>query len=149
MRIKLKVEPIAKGRARNRIINGHAWSYTPSKTKKAQDELRALFIEALAHAGLGMYPALVPVKLSVTFYRTKAKWLKRKESLPYRKPDLDNFLKLLLDALNGVAFADDAQITSMVVKKRWTPQTCSLRRGKDRPNGHGYITIAIMEDTGG
>ena len=67
--------------------------------------------------------------------------------MPYRKPDLDNFLKLLLDALNGLVFADDAQITTMIVKKRWTKASQAVKRGKNRPaRAKGYITFSIVED---
>ena len=38
------------------------------------------------------------------------------------KPDTDNIVKLYLDALNGFAYNDDNQITSLIVQKRydWT-----------------------------
>uniref|UniRef100_A0A6M3IY95 Putative endodeoxyribonuclease n=1 Tax=viral metagenome TaxID=1070528 RepID=A0A6M3IY95_9ZZZZ len=39
--------------------------------------------------------------------------------MPITKPDLDNYIKTLLDALNGYAFRDDAQVTSLEVKKRF------------------------------
>ena len=39
--------------------------------------------------------------------------------LPTGRPDVDNILKML-DALNGVVFADDKQITSALVRKRYS-----------------------------
>ena len=33
------------------------------------------------------------------------------------KPDADNIAKIVLDALNGVAWLDDAQVTSLTVVK--------------------------------
>jgi len=47
---------------------------------------------------------------------------KRKKDLGQWKPtkaDLDNLLKIHLDALNGVAFADDALICEILATKRW------------------------------
>ena len=35
------------------------------------------------------------------------------------RPDLDNLLKAVLDALNGVAFLDDSQITEVRAVKSW------------------------------
>ena len=39
---------------------------------------------------------------------------------PYtKKPDADNLAKAILDALNGVAYPDDAQIVTLTVRKRY------------------------------
>ena len=39
---------------------------------------------------------------------------------PYtKKPDADNLAKAILDALNGVAYPDDAQIVKLTVRKRY------------------------------
>lgn len=36
---------------------------------------------------------------------------------PTIKPDLDNVAKVCLDALNGLAYEDDKQVTTLIVKK--------------------------------
>ena len=36
------------------------------------------------------------------------------------KPDCDNLVKAILDALNGVAWYDDAQIVDLQVKKEYS-----------------------------
>ena len=151
MKYRIELEPIAKARARLRFVAGkgavgHFLSYTPTKTKKAED-----FIKLQAKSfGIEIYPKEIPLRLTATFYRCKSKWLPRKETMPFRKPDLDNFLKLLLDALNGVAFYDDSQITTIEVKKRWTHESQTASR-KARQNGKvdtnsGYIEFEITED---
>lgn len=38
---------------------------------------------------------------------------------PLRKPDVDNVAKLVLDALNGVAYVDDKQIVELNVIKKY------------------------------
>lgn len=38
------------------------------------------------------------------------------------KPDGDNILKAVADALNGVAWSDDRQVTSWTVRKRYAPE---------------------------
>ena len=38
---------------------------------------------------------------------------------PTLKPDTDNIAKIVCDALNGVAYHDDKQITSLTVDKVW------------------------------
>ena len=37
-----------------------------------------------------------------------------------KKPDIDNCLKAVMDALNGIAYNDDKQVTKNYVVKRWT-----------------------------
>ena len=41
------------------------------------------------------------------------------EISPTKKPDVDNILKIVLDALNGVAYDDDKQVTSSFPRKRY------------------------------
>ena len=36
-----------------------------------------------------------------------------------KKPDCDNMGKICLDALNGIAYPDDAQISSLYITKRY------------------------------
>ena len=36
---------------------------------------------------------------------------------PTRKPDFDNIGKIICDALNGIAYRDDAQIVDALVRK--------------------------------
>ena len=139
----VRLEPVPKGRAKHRIFNGMVLGYTSHRTRKAENAIR----EAITRRPLTPFEPLIPLKLTVTFWRQKSKWLKRRETMPFRKPDLDNFLKLLLDALNGLAFADDAQITTTIVKKRWTPGSQAVKRGKDRPpKSEGYIEFTLEED---
>ena len=50
-------------------------------------------------------------------YFKKAKT--NKMDFPTLKPDTDNIAKAVCDALNGVAYHDDKQITSLTVDKVW------------------------------
>jgi len=127
----IPIEPVAKGRAKTRFINGRALTFTPKKTQEAQEAV-GLTVKSIYNT-IPFQPH-IPLKLTATFYRTKSKWLPKRETLPFRKPDLDNFLKLLLDGINMVAIPDDAQITNMIIKKRWST------------NGHGYIEFELSED---
>lgn len=38
---------------------------------------------------------------------------------PTKKPDADNIAKIVLDALNGVAYTDDTQVINLLVQKRY------------------------------
>lgn len=69
-----------------------------------------------------------PIEVMVTAYFKPAKsWSRAKANLamgkPHtQKPDADNLLKLVLDACNGVVYADDAQVARMSIAKRWAAE---------------------------
>ena len=39
------------------------------------------------------------------------------EILPQKKPDIDNVVKIIMDALNGAAYKDDKQVVSVFESK--------------------------------
>ena len=141
MKIRINIEPVAKGRPKTRIQNGSVWTYTPRKTQQAEEAIR------LSLNGIEPYPPNMPLRMDVTFYRQKGQWLRKYEDKPFRKPDLVNFISLLCDALNGVAYADDAQLTTINMRKRWTKKSQNLSRKKKRtPDCMGYIICRIVPD---
>ena len=42
------------------------------------------------------------------------------EILPLKKPDMDNIVKVVADALNGVAYQDDKQVILVSAKKAYS-----------------------------
>ena len=148
MKIRLDYEPVAKGRAKTAFTNGIVRTYTPAKTKKAQDTIKKQLEAFITCGKVKPFPAKTALKLVVTFYRCKSMWLPKYVDKPLIKPDLDNFLKLLLDAINGTIVPDDAQITTIIARKRWTKSSQALSRKKKR-TGHnrGYIVLEIREDS--
>ena len=38
---------------------------------------------------------------------------------PAKKPDADNIAKIICDALNGIAYQDDAAVAELSVVKKW------------------------------
>lgn len=116
-------EPVAKGRPRIGVINGHAMAFTPSKTRTYESEIRAL---AYAAWGAGRLPLdNVAVELTVRVYRAiPISWSQKKQAAaregsirPLVKPDTDNFWKSAADALNGVVLRDDSLIVDAHVSK--------------------------------
>jgi Holliday junction resolvase RusA-like endonuclease len=131
LRIIISEEPVPKGRSRVVFSNGKVHSYTPQHTREAQDSI----VVRLKRYQDECFPKDIPLKLTAVFYRTKSKYLPKREELPFRKPDLDNLLKLLSDAANGILFVDDAQLCDIHVSKRWTDKE------------YGYITVRLEEDS--
>jgi len=132
MNYKIPVEPIAKARARTAFKNGKVFSYTPTKTREYEDTLRLY----LNNAGIPPYSEHEALSLEVTFYRTKSKEIPKNEDKPVRRPDLDNLVKSMLDALMPNIVPSDAQITTIVSHKRWTNEAS------------GYILLSITPDIG-
>lgn len=58
-----------------------------------------------------------PIKATVIFRFEKPKSSKRK--IPSVRPDIDNLLKAVFDALNKIAYRDDAQICEVITRKEY------------------------------
>ena len=111
------VEPTAKGRARSRIAGKHVITYTPAKTRNAENMIAAMIRQEVMKRG--SFDVGMPLKLSATFYIEKPKSTGKKVLMPVKRPDLDNYGKLLLDALNKYAWHDDSQIIDLHLRKRF------------------------------
>lgn len=123
-------EPI--GKARPRVVDGHA--YTPSRTKAYEQAVRLAYKQATKDLPEGERFLGTDVQLSIqiaAFYQMPKKVnrqmkaaMLRWEERPRKKPDLDNVLKIVSDALNGLAYHDDSQIVHMDASKYWALTPC-------------------------
>lgn len=111
----------AQGKGRPRVVNKRA--ITPPKTRSHEG-----FVRHLAKQAMGaQFPHAGPVDMSVVIIKAiPGGWPKWKRDaartgvvLPTGKPDPDNVAKLVCDALNGIAYLDDAQIVAMTIARRW------------------------------
>ncbi len=103
IKLYLPIEPVPKGRPRI-TRTGHV--YTPQKTKDFEQSVKHL-------AALSMHenkhkPLSGVVSVRGYFFVKKPK--KPKDIYPSGRPDLDNLIKSLFDALNGTVWEDDSQI---------------------------------------
>ncbi len=105
-------EPRGKGRPRF-SKTGH--TYTDSETKAYENKITAYYRKA---HGASKVPDTAFVSVDVVAYlpipksatQAQLAGMEGKTILPSRKPDVDNILKAVLDALNGVAYKDDARV---------------------------------------
>lgn len=109
-------EPVGQPRHRVSTRGGHARMYLPGR-----HPVHA-FKKAIQLEFGKRLPSSRGIKLSVKawFARPKSKIWKRRPMPEYRhtsKPDFDNILKAVADALNGLAWHDDAQICVGTVEK--------------------------------
>ena len=93
---------------------GHA--YTPKPTRDYEMAIREAFENA---PGRPPEPFSGPIAVCIMTYRQLPKSTPKSVSSEHdtHKPDIDNVAKIVLDALNGVAWEDDAQVVSLTVSK--------------------------------
>lgn len=108
-RFSLAVKPTPKGRVR--FSNGHAW--TPAKTRYAEEAIA----DMLRSDGAVLFPRDTALQVRVTCIVERPKSLPKSAIYPTKRPDLDQYVKLVLDAGNGVLWVDDAQITTVISSK--------------------------------
>lgn len=82
--------------------------------RRFNDRRYSDFKEVLAHIAkiFVRAPLKGNIKISVDFFK-----LKPKKITSRNWGDLDNYLKSVLDALNGIAFDDDSQVVEVHAKK--------------------------------
>ncbi len=122
VRFTIPGQPVGKGRPKFSTVCGHVNTYTPAKTAN---------YEALVKYGYQIqcrgfkFEKKVPLDVRIIAYfgiptstsKKKAKTMKDHIERPVIKADADNIAKVILDALNGIAYYDDAQIVDMQVRK--------------------------------
>ena len=118
--------PRGKGRPRTAVIGGFARFYTPAETVSEEGAVR-LFAKA-AMAGREPFQAPMDVRL-FAYLPIPQSWSKVKQAravsgelLPAKKPDHDNITKLVCDAMNGIVYGDDCQVTMFVIRKRYSAE---------------------------
>lgn len=110
--IKFTVYGKPQGKARPRFTcQGRV--YTPKQTADYEQQIRQAYISA----GGQLISNTAPIIVCITAEFKKAK--SNKMQTPTLKPDTDNIAKIVCDALNGIAYHDDKQITSLTVDKVW------------------------------
>lgn len=111
----LYTEPTAKGRPRFSRIGAHVRTYTPSTTRGAEDSLRWL----LRAEGAKRYDKPAAVRLVLRFFLVRPKSAPKRVVLPTTRPDLDQYLKLVLDAGNELLWQDDSQVVAISASKQY------------------------------
>ena len=112
----IKTVPIPKGRPR--FYGGHA--VTPEKTRKYEKLIR----DSWEHGIVEGKNIMVDIEFRIPIPQSYSK--KKKAELEWtphnKKPDLDNLVKAVLDALNGVAFEDDSLISDINASKTYAEE---------------------------
>lgn len=117
-------KPVGKGRPRFKRIGNFVQTYTPTATADYEKLVRLRFQNA------GGVITDKPVRVEIVAFFEPPKSTKKRDRiemlanriLPVKKPDCDNIAKIILDALNKIAYIDDSQVIELVVKKRYSAE---------------------------
>lgn len=149
-------EPMCKQRPKFSKVGNFVKTYTPKETVQYESRVLIEYKEALKEDYPGIkYQYLFdkdePIYATIVanFGLTKRDYGKKglnksgKEKLENKwcqiKKDCDNIAKIILDALNGIAYYDDKQIVMLLVIKHWSKTPCvkvTLESAKGEEHGN-------------
>lgn len=114
------IEGKIRGKARPRVCRGHA--FTPRETvcyenlvKACYKEQDGRYLEGNLRANIIAY-----YKIPKSYSKKRIQRIREGIEYPCKTPDADNVAKIVLDALNKIAYEDDKQVIELSVLKRYT-----------------------------
>ncbi|WFE15332.1 RusA family crossover junction endodeoxyribonuclease [Bacillus atrophaeus] len=120
-------EPVAQGRPRGSVQNGKVRMRDPVKSKNFKQ-----YVALVASQYRPKQVIAGPVAMDVRVFRPMPKAVsnskKKKESAekgllrPTTKPDVDNYVKGVKDALNHLIYKDDSQVVDLKVSKFYSEE---------------------------
>lgn len=92
-------------------------TYTPEKTVNYENWVKMCWMNSGQEKMQGNIIAVIVARFMIPQSFSKKKRNELNEKPCPKKPDCDNIAKSILDALNGIAYDDDAQIVELSVSK--------------------------------
>ena len=120
-------KPVGKGRPRFSTANGFPRSYTPAKTVEYENLVRLAWMQAGHEKIEGPIQVIIDASFPIPKGTSKKKASEIDKKAYPHKPDCDNIAKTVLDALNGIAYDDDAQVVSLRVQKNYRAEGPQVR----------------------
>ena len=121
--ITITIPGIPVSKARPRL--GKYGTYTPTKTVNYENLVQLCYMDQgegkkLEGALQMVIDLYFPIPKSYSKKRVEA--IKEMEELHTKKPDIDNCIKSITDALNQFAYDDDSQIVGITARKHYTTE---------------------------
>ena len=122
-------KPISKARPRFCRKGNYVGTYKPRAEAEREEYFKMAAKEQMKHYGL--YEPFQPgTPIAVTYlfeFTPPSSFSKKKRAESYgkshiKKPDLDNLIKFAQDAMNGIAWADDSQVSRSSAEKRYAEE---------------------------
>lgn len=116
--------PFGKQRPKFSAFGGHVTVRTPKKTVNYENLVKMEYTTQCP--GIRFVDG-IPITADITAYYAipksvslkKSGAMMRGEIIPTKRPDCDNVIKIILDALNNIAYRDDAQVAEIHFRKRY------------------------------
>ena len=132
MQVKFNVFGKPRGKQRPRLcsVGGRNIVYTPKQTIEYEKLIKASYMAT----NRIFFEKDIPIEVNILAYCGEApqqicnkdvcenigKIARNEKYWVTKKPDSDNIIKIVLDALNKVAFYDDAQVSKICFEKRYS-----------------------------
>jgi Holliday junction resolvase RusA-like endonuclease len=116
---EIEGRPVGKGRPRFARRGNFVSTYTPTATRDYEKKVQTRFIQKYGN----IEPLETSVALKIKAYFGVPKGTSKRKTFELmgthypKKPDVDNISKIILDALNGLAFIDDNRVVYLEVQK--------------------------------
>lgn len=123
MKYSFEIKEKAIGKERPRYSSKTHRMYTPTKTSTFEEKVKWAF-RSKYNIETELSEKPFRAKILVYFEPPKKISKKKREELLFqinytKKPDADNIAKSILDALNGLAYKDDSQISTLSIIKQY------------------------------
>lgn len=122
----MKINFVIPGRvqAKQRPRFNGKFAYTPKQTVEYENWIRTCLLDKYKE----IKPFEEPLKAKIiAYYEIPKSTSKKKEAemlaniiSPTKRPDADNIVKIVLDAMNKFAFKDDTQVTKLEIEKKYS-----------------------------
>ena len=111
-------EPTPKQSARHAVNNGRITSWQPAKIKNQTAFIRDAITQQLPEDFIPFNG--VPLFVKIHFLFVKPKSIRKGTTQKTTKPDVDNLMKLVLDAMQGIVYLNDANIVELTGVKEFS-----------------------------
>jgi Holliday junction resolvase RusA-like endonuclease len=125
--------PVAQSRPRFARRGKFTTTYDAAPARDYKSWVRSCALEKMRELGMQPFHRDIPLFIDVQIGLARPKSKPKRFVLPTSKPDNDNFLKGVQDALESICYQADQQIVTSHVKKRYTEQPgVVVRIGEER-----------------
>ena len=117
-------DPVPKARARTYSRNGKVRTVTPQQTVDYELSVKLAANQAMLYRrpfeGMIRVVIYIYVKIPARMKKQDRARALLGELHPITRPDIDNYIKTILDAMNETVINDDNQVTELVSYKRYS-----------------------------
>jgi len=121
LQLDIPMHAQGKGRPRSGQSGVH---YTPKDTRNKEAYMMMTAAKEMGDKPIVSGPIILSIGILISLKKnlTKAEKIRYEKGMMYptQKPDIDNILKSIMDALNGIVWLDDKQVVRVIIFKDYT-----------------------------